>query len=67
MALFDNGELGDFLLSVKNFNMKIDASETLAPNVNIQYICTILRVEELRHFDILCNQVGSTTMFIKVY
>ena len=35
MALFDNGELGNFSLFVRNFNMTLAASRTLGMDVNV--------------------------------
>ena len=61
MALFDNGELGDFLWFIRNSNMTLEAPGTLRSGANIQYLCTLLRGEALRQFDILSSEVGSTT------
>ena len=38
MALFDNGNMEEFLLFVSNFNMNIEASGTLVTGANIQYL-----------------------------
>ena len=60
MVLFDNGKLEDFLLFVQNFKMIVKASGMLTASAKLQYLCTILRSEALRHFDTLCAQMGST-------
>ena len=38
MALSENGNSEEFLLFVHNFNMTLEASETLAPDANTLYI-----------------------------
>ena len=48
--LFDNGELEELLLLVRNFNMTLAASGTLEMGAKAQYICTIVRGEALRQF-----------------
>ena len=50
MDLFDNGDPEEFLLFVQNFNMNLTASETLATESKIQYICTLVHGEALRQF-----------------
>ena len=47
-ALFDNGKPEEFLLFVQNFKMMIDASGTLADNVKLHCIRTLLYGEALR-------------------
>ena len=42
MAMFDNGNIDEFLLFVQHFNIHIEASGTLAANGNIQYLRTLL-------------------------
>ena len=43
MALFDNGEMEEFLLFISNFNTTIEESGTFVANANIQYLRTLLR------------------------
>ena len=57
MALFENGELGEFLLFVQNINITFLESWTLETGVKIQYICTLVRGEALREFDSLSEDV----------
>ena len=47
MSFFDNGELEDFLLFVRNFNMTLVATGTLETGSNIQYLCTLIYGEAL--------------------
>ena len=42
MSLFDNGNLGDFLLFVRNFNIYIVASGMMEVVTKIQYIRTLV-------------------------
>ena len=44
-----------------NFNITLNASEMFVAGVNIQYLCTLLRGEVLRQFDMLSAEVGVTT------
>ena len=60
MSLFDNGDPEEFLLFVRNFNMTLAASRILDTGANIQYLCTIVRGEALRQFDLLFSDVEST-------
>ena len=41
--------------------MILEDPGTLASSATLQYLCTLLCGETLRQFDVLCNQVGSTT------
>ena len=43
MTLFDNGEPGEFLLFIHNFNMTLKASGTLKSDVKIKYLCVLVR------------------------
>ena len=61
MVLFDNGKTEEFLLYMQNFKMTLKALGMLADSEKVQYLCTILCSEDLRHFDTLCAQVGITT------
>ena len=45
MDLFDNGDLEEFLLFVRNFNMAFAASGTLAADAKVQYLCPLVRGE----------------------
>ena len=62
MALFGNGEPEEFLFFIRNFNMNVEASGTIAANAKIQYIFTLLHVEGLHHVDMLSTEVGITTL-----
>ena len=57
MALFDNGNLEEFLLFVQNFQMTLEASGELTSSANIQYICTLLHGEALSKLDTLSVQI----------
>ena len=59
-ALSYNGELEEFLLFIRNFNMNLEASGTLKSGENIQYICTLVRGEQFLKFAMLYAEVGST-------
>ena len=61
MALFDNGDLEEFLLVIRNLNMNLEAPGTLADGSNIKYLRTLVREEALQQFDKLSIEVGSTT------
>ena len=61
MALFYHGDPAEFLLFIRNFNMTLEASETIVAGANIQYLCTLVRGYELRQFYTLTAEVGSTT------
>ena len=61
MDSFYNGKPEKFLLFVINFNMTLEASGTLKSDANIQYLCILVRREELYKFDTLCDKVGSAT------
>ena len=43
MSFFDNGEQGDFLLFVRNFNVTLATSGMLDTGANYKYICTLVR------------------------
>ena len=60
MSLLDNGELEEFLLFVRNFNMTLAASGTLDVDVKCQCIRTLFHREVLRQFDSLSTDVEST-------
>ena len=60
MSLFENGEPEDFLLFVCNSNMTLAEIGTLETGVNIQCLCTLVRAEALRQFDLLSADVEST-------
>ena len=44
-----------------NFKMTLEASGTLQDAAKIQYISTLVRVEALRHFDMLSADFESST------
>ena len=60
MSLFDHGDLEDFLLFIRNFNMNLVETGTLDMDTKIQYICTQVRGEALRNFDLLSAGVENT-------
>ena len=43
IALFDNGEPKEFLLSIRNLNMTLKASVTLVASAKIHYLLTLVR------------------------
>ena len=60
MYLFDNGDLEEILLFIRNFNMTLSASEKLEAGAKYQYFCTLFRAEALRQFDSLSSDVEGT-------
>ena len=61
MDLFDNGEMEEFLLFVRNFSMTLETSGTIMDDAYIQYLYMLVRGESLCLFDALSAEVGSTT------
>ena len=61
MALFDNSELEEFLLFIRNFQMDLKASGTLAAGAKIQYLHTLVCGEALRQIDTLSTEGRSIT------
>ena len=59
MALFDNGESEEFFF-VRNFNMTLMASKTLAMDTKVQYLCTIVCGESPHQVDSLSDDVECT-------
>ena len=57
MSLFDNGKLEEFLLFVRNFNMNLAESGMLEVDTEFQYLCTLVRGEALRQFELLSSDV----------
>ena len=57
MDLFDNGEPEEFLLFVRNFNMTLAASGTLAKSAQVNYSRTLVHGEVLRQFYLLSDDV----------
>ena len=57
MSFFDNGDPEELFLFVRNFNVTLADSGTLDTGANIQYLRTLVRGEELRHFDLLSADV----------
>ena len=41
MALFDNGDLEEFLLFIMNFNIAIEALEMLVASAKVQFMCSL--------------------------
>ena len=60
MSLFDFGKPEEFLLFIRNFNMTLETIETLYMEPKIQYLCTLVRGEALRQFDLLSADVENT-------
>ena len=60
ISLPDNGELEDYFLFVRNFNMTLAASETLEAGEKYQYLLTLVHREVLRQFDLLSADVEGT-------
>ena len=61
MALFDNGNMEEFLLFINNFQMNIEASGTFDAGAKIQYLYTLLCGDALCQLDMLSAEVGSNT------
>ena len=57
MDLFGNGEPEEFLLFVRNFNMTLAASGTLAKSAKVNYSRTLVHGEVLRQFYLLSDDV----------
>ena len=57
MIFFENGDPGEFLLFVHNFNMAFLASGIMDMGAKIQYLRTLVRGELLRQFDSLSTNV----------
>ena len=58
---FDNGELEEFFLFVRNCQITLDDSVAIAASAKIQYHHTLLRAKELCQLDVLYVDVGSKT------
>ena len=61
-ALFDNGDLKEFLLFIIIFNMTLDMSGIILAIVEIQYLCRLVHVEVLCNFFAFHAEVVSTTL-----
>ena len=61
MALINNAVLEDFLLYLRKLKMMLEAAGTLATNVKLHYICTLLHGQALQQFQTFCVQVKNTT------
>ena len=61
MDLFDNGETEEFLLFIRNFQMTLKASGTLASGANILCLHTLVCGKALHHIDTLSDEMGSIT------
>ena len=61
MALFNIGNPEEFLLLVHNFNMSLEVSVTLQAGTKVQLFCTIFCGEVLHQFDLLFDNIESST------
>ena len=57
MSLFDHGKPEECILFFLNFKMTLAATGMLETNAKVQYLCTLVRGEELRQFDLLYANV----------
>ena len=62
MSLFDNVDIEEFLMFIKNFKITLEASGTLSANAKFQYLHTPLRGESLHEFDTFCIQIKRMTI-----
>ena len=60
MDLFEHGNPEEFLLFICNFNMTLAVTGNLDMEAKIQYLCTLVRGEALRQFDLLSSDVENT-------
>ena len=60
MALFERGELEEFLLFIRNFKLNLAASGTLKVGTKYQYLCTLVCRDALLQFDLLHADVEVT-------
>ena len=60
MALFDNGDMEEFFLFVRKFNMTLVVSGTLVMVTKVHYIHTLVHGESLYQFDMLSYDVEVT-------
>ena len=61
MELFGNYKPVELLLSIRNFNMTLEASTTLNSGANFQYLRTLVHGEALNQIGTLSSEVGSAT------
>ena len=61
MALLNIGNPKEFLLLVHNFNMSLEVSVTLQAGAKAEFFCTIFCREVLHQFDLLFENIGSST------
>ena len=61
MALFENGETEELLLSIHKFQTTLEAPGTLDDGAKIQYLCMIVHGEALNKLDMLSVGVGIAT------
>ena len=47
---------------IRYFSMTLEASVMLVDSTYIQYLCTLVRVQALHHFDNLYDELGSTNL-----
>ena len=62
MALFNNNDLEEFLLFIRNCSTNLDLSGILEPGAKIQYLRTMVHGESLRQFYTLYDELGSTAL-----
>ena len=60
MSLFDHGDMEEFLLFIRNFNMTLAATGTLEMGANIHYLRTLFQGEALHRFYLLSADVENT-------
>ena len=60
MYLFDHGKPEELLLFVRNSQMTLVATGPLETEAKFQYLCTLVRGEALRQFDILSADAKNT-------
>ena len=61
MALFENGETEELLLSIHKFQTTLEASGTLSDGTKIQYLRMLVHGEALNQLDMLSVGVGIAT------
>ena len=61
MALFDNGNMEELLLFVRNFNTTLKASGMIVAGAKTHYLSILICGEALSQFDTFYAEVGITT------
>ena len=59
--MFNNGKPEEFLHIMKDINTATGGAGTTSATKKNHFLCTILRGESIREFDVLTSQFGSTT------